>query len=373
MTAEESRDPRRLLTETIYLLAVEESDLHCTHKCAHDFIEDDNKCDKRTVSLDLLAAKNGVEEGMQKYEEEESSHSCLTVFKRLVPSVEAADKEEGATIKAVHGAVASFDGTGREAEHLRELRRIREEKAVVACEVEEQVRIVKQFFIALKSIAVDALGVARELKGRAVTTGQEAAYGVAGNITLGDVEEMCSTASRVAVNATDAIPRCYPLPHTLAQLRPEVQGARLCEQNIANERAVLVHTTVGNIKLSFPNMSEWARVSMDLCGKSVQTPAEIVPKCETCNTTGDYCNSLAEGFESSVSRSDSERTHVETELGGVFELTAAAEKKLKEAEDVVEKESGHCFCFQVVRGDCLLMQLKRCGMRCILPCESAWS
>ncbi|KAH8610556.1 hypothetical protein ERJ75_001088700 [Trypanosoma vivax] len=184
---------------------------------------------------------------------------------------------------------------------------------------------------------------------------------------------MCSTASRVAVNATDALSRCDPLPHTLAQLRPVVQGARPCEQDIANERAVLVHTTVGNVKLSFPNMSEWARVSTDLWGKSVQTPAEIVPKCETWNTTVDYCNSLVEGFESSVSRSNSERTHVETELGGVFELIAAAEKRLKEAEDVVEKESGHCLRSQAVRGDCLLMQLKHCGMRCILPCESACS
>ncbi|KAH8604645.1 hypothetical protein ERJ75_001697500 [Trypanosoma vivax] len=75
---------------------------------------------------------------------------------------------------------------------------------------------------------------------------------------------MCSTASRVAVNATDALSRCDPLPHTLAQLRPVVQGARPCEQDIANERAVLVHTTVGNVKLSFPSMSEWVRVSTDL-------------------------------------------------------------------------------------------------------------
>ncbi|KAH8604306.1 hypothetical protein ERJ75_001734100 [Trypanosoma vivax] len=167
---------------------------------------------------------------MQKYEEEESSHSCLTVFKRLVPSLEAAAEEEGATIKAVHGAVASFGETGRQAGHLRELRRIQGDKAVVACQVERQFSIVRQFFIAMKSIAVDALGVARELKERAeVTSGQTAAYGVAGNITLGDVEGMRSTASRVAVNATDALSRCYPLPHTFAQLRPEVQGARLCE------------------------------------------------------------------------------------------------------------------------------------------------
>ncbi|KAH8615658.1 hypothetical protein ERJ75_000563000 [Trypanosoma vivax] len=67
------------------------------------------------ASLDLPAAKNGVEEGMQKCEEEmESSHSCMTVFERVVPSLEAAAEEEGATIKAVHGALASFDGTGRE-------------------------------------------------------------------------------------------------------------------------------------------------------------------------------------------------------------------------------------------------------------------
>ncbi|KAH8603238.1 hypothetical protein ERJ75_001691900 [Trypanosoma vivax] len=99
---------------------------------------------------------------------------------------------------------------------------------------------------------------------------------------------MCSTASRVAVNATDALSRCDPLPHTFAQLRPVVQGARPCEQDIANEHAVLVHTTVGNVKLSFPNMSEWVRVSMDLWGKSVQTPAEIVPKRETWNTAVDY-------------------------------------------------------------------------------------
>ncbi|CCD17968.1 hypothetical protein, conserved in T. vivax [Trypanosoma vivax Y486] len=170
---------------------------------------------------------------------------------------------------------------------------------------------------------------------------------------------MCSTASRVAVNATDALSRCDPLPHTLAQLRPVVQGTRPCEQDIANERALLVHTTVGNIKSSFPNMSEWARVSMDLWGKSVKAPAEIVPRCETWNTTVDYCNSLVEGFESSVKRSDSERTHLETELG-VFELIAAAEKMLEEAEDVVEKESRHCLRFQAVRGDCLMVRLVNC-------------
>ncbi|KAH8604233.1 hypothetical protein ERJ75_001734000 [Trypanosoma vivax] len=102
------------------------------------------------------------------------------------------------------------------------------------------------------------------------------------------------------------------------------------------------------------------RVSMDLCGKSVQTPAEIVPKREACNTTGDYCNSLVEEFESTVNHSDSERKRLETELGGVFELIAAAETKLKEAEDVVEKESEHCFCFQPVRGDCLMVRLVNC-------------
>ncbi|KAH8604450.1 hypothetical protein ERJ75_001717100 [Trypanosoma vivax] len=372
MAVEEFREAGRLLVGTIYLLAKEGSDLHCARKCARDFIEDDSKCDRRTVSPDLPAAKNGVEEGMQKCEEE-SNHSCMTVFERVVPFVEAADKEEGATIKAVQGAVASFGETGRQAGHVGELGRIRGEKAVVACEVEEEFSIVRQFFIALKSIAV-----ARELKEWAeVTSGQTAAYGVVGNITpCCFVEEMCGTASRVAVNATDAIPPCYPLPHTFAQPRPVVQGARLCEQDIANERAVLVHTTVGNIKLSFPNMSEWARVSTDMCGKSVNAPADIVPRCETCNVAVDYCSALVKEFESSVSRSDSERERLGTELGGVFELIAAAETKLKEAEEVVEvveKEGEHCFCFQAVRGDCLLMQLKRCGMRCIISCESAWS
>ncbi|KAH8608581.1 hypothetical protein ERJ75_001293900 [Trypanosoma vivax] len=112
---EETREAGRLLAETIYLLAKEGSDLHCARKCARDFIEDDSKCRRRTASLALPAAKNGVEEGMQEYgEEEESSHSCMTVFKRLVPSLEAAAEEEGAAIKVVHGAVASFDGTGRE-------------------------------------------------------------------------------------------------------------------------------------------------------------------------------------------------------------------------------------------------------------------
>ncbi|CCD18354.1 hypothetical protein, conserved in T. vivax [Trypanosoma vivax Y486] len=111
---EETREAGRLLAETIYLLAKEGSDLHCAHKCARDFVEDDSKCRRRTASLALPAAKNSVEEGMQKYGEEESSHSCVTVFKRVVPSLEAAAEEEGATIKAVHGAVASFDGTGRE-------------------------------------------------------------------------------------------------------------------------------------------------------------------------------------------------------------------------------------------------------------------
>ncbi|KAH8610719.1 hypothetical protein ERJ75_001073200 [Trypanosoma vivax] len=171
---------------------------------------------------------------------------------------------------------------------------------------------------------------------------------------------MCSTASRVAVNATDALSRCYPLPHTFAQLRPEVQGARPCEQDIANERALLVRTTVGNIKLSFPNMSEWVRVSMDMCGKSVNAPADIVSRCETWNATVDYCNSLVEEFESSVSRTNSERERLETELGGVFELIATAETKLKEVEEVVEKESEHCFCFQPVRGDCLMVRLVNC-------------
>ncbi|KAH8620442.1 hypothetical protein ERJ75_000067300 [Trypanosoma vivax] len=74
---------------------------------------------------------------------------------------------------------------------------------------------------------------------------------------------MCSTASRVAVNATDALSSCYLLPRTFAQLHPVVQGARPCEQDIANERAALVHTTVENVTLSLPNMSEWVRVSMD--------------------------------------------------------------------------------------------------------------
>ncbi|KAH8609289.1 hypothetical protein ERJ75_001218700 [Trypanosoma vivax] len=187
------------------------------------------------------------------------------------------------------------------------------------------------------------------------------------------MEEMCSTASRVAVNATHALSRCDPLPRTFAQLRPVVQGARLCEQDIANERAVLVHTTVGNVKLSLPNMSEWMRVSTDMCGKSVNAPADIVPRCETCNVAVDYCSALVKEFESSVSRSDSERTHVETELGGVFELIATHETKLKEAEDVVEKESKHCLCFPVARGDCLVMRLIRCSTRCIISCESAWT
>ncbi|CCD18056.1 hypothetical protein, conserved in T. vivax [Trypanosoma vivax Y486] len=336
---EESGEARKLLTGTIYLLAVEENDLHYARKCARDFIKDDKKCFKMNASLDVLAAKNGVKEGMQKYEEMvESNYSCMTVFKRVIPSVEAAEKEVLLTVKAVQGAVASFDETGREAERLRELRRIQREKAVVACEVEKQFSIVRQFFIALKSIAVDGLAVARELKERAeVTSGLAAAYGVAGNITLDDVEEMYSAASRVAVNATDALSRCYPLPRTFAQLRPEVQGARLCEQDVANERTVLVHTTVENIKSTFPNMSEWARVSMDLWGKSVKTP-KIVPKCETWNTTVDYCNSLVKEFESSVNHSDSERKHLEAELGSVFELIAVAEKMLEEAEEVVEKE-----------------------------------
>ncbi|CCD19063.1 hypothetical protein, conserved in T. vivax [Trypanosoma vivax Y486] len=167
---------------------------------------------------------------------------------------------------------------------------------------------------------------------------QAAAHGVAGNITLGDVEEMYGTASRVAGNATDALSRCCPLPRTFAQPRPGVQGARACEQDVANERAVLVHTTVEDIRSSFPDMSEWARVSMDMCGKSVNAPADIVPRCETCNTAVDYCSSLVEEFESSVSRSDSERERLGTELGGVFELIAAAEKRLEEAGEVVEKE-----------------------------------
>ncbi|KAH8604650.1 hypothetical protein ERJ75_001696200 [Trypanosoma vivax] len=183
---------------------------------------------------------------------------------------------------------------------------------------------------------------------------------------------MCSTASRVAVNATDALSRCDPLPHTLAQLRPVVQGARPCEQDIANERAVLVHTTVGNVKLSFPNMSEWARVSTDLWENQCRLLRKLCPSADVEHDRG-LLQLPRGGFESSVSRTNSERTHVETELGGVFELIAAAEKRLKEAEDVVEKESGHCLRSQAVRGDCLLMQLKHCGMRCILPCESACS
>ncbi|KAG8340120.1 hypothetical protein TRVL_09052 [Trypanosoma vivax] len=174
------------------------------------------------------------------------------------------------------------------------------------------------------------------------------------------MEEMCSTASRVAVNATDALSRCYPLPRTFAQLRPVVQGARLCEQDIANERAVLVHTTVGNVKLSLPNMSECARVSMDMCGKSVKTPAEIVPRCETWNTGVDYCRYLVEEFEPSMSRSNTERMHVETELCGVFELIAAAETKLEEAGEVVEKEGEHCLRFQCVRSDYLVVRLVNC-------------
>ncbi|KAH8606434.1 hypothetical protein ERJ75_001515600 [Trypanosoma vivax] len=118
------------------------------------------------------------------------------------------------------------------------------------------------------------------------------------------------------------------------------------------------------------------RVSMDLWWKSVKTPAEILPRCKTWNAAVDYCNSLVEGFESSVSRSNSERTHVETELGGVFELIAAAETKLKEVEEVVEvveKESEHCFCFQAVRSDCLVMRLVNCYVWCIISCESAWT
>ncbi|KAH8609271.1 hypothetical protein ERJ75_001218600 [Trypanosoma vivax] len=90
MAVEEFREAGRLLVGTIYLLAKEGSDLHCARKCAHDFIEDDSKWQRRTANLDLPAAKNGVEEGMQKCD------------------------EVGATIKAVHGAVASFDETGRE-------------------------------------------------------------------------------------------------------------------------------------------------------------------------------------------------------------------------------------------------------------------
>ncbi|KAH8618559.1 hypothetical protein ERJ75_000262500 [Trypanosoma vivax] len=175
--------------------------------------------------------------------EDESNHSCVTVFECVVPFVGAAGEEVWLTVDAVHGAVASFDETGREAGHVGELMRIRERR-LVACEVEERSSIVRQFFIALKSIAVDALGVARELKERVeVTSGRVAAYGVAGNITLGGVEGMCSTASRVAVNATDALSRCYPLPRTFAQPRPEVQDVRLCEQDVASGRAVLVRTT----------------------------------------------------------------------------------------------------------------------------------
>ncbi|KAH8612667.1 hypothetical protein ERJ75_000864400 [Trypanosoma vivax] len=125
MAVEGSRDARRLLAGTIYLLAVEGSDLHYAHKCARDFIKDDNKCDRRTVSPDLPAAKNGVEEGMRKCEE--SNHSCMTVFECVVPFVGAADEEVWLTVDAAHGAVASFDETGREAGHVGELMRIRGE------------------------------------------------------------------------------------------------------------------------------------------------------------------------------------------------------------------------------------------------------
>ncbi|CCD20726.1 hypothetical protein, conserved in T. vivax, partial [Trypanosoma vivax Y486] len=336
---EQSRKARKDMDDKYPLLSDVHNSIYYAELCLKKFIENYLKCFHKVARLDLPAAENGMKEWMQKYEKEvESNHSCMDKFRNVISSVTTMREKVEPTFKSAQTVLASFNETVQETRRLQELKRIQREKAVVACEVEKQFSIVKQFFIALKSIAVDALAVARELKERAeVTSGQAVAYGVAGNITLGDVEEMYSTASRVAVNATDALSRCYPLPHTFAQLRPEVQGARLCEQNIANERAVLVHTTVGNIKLSFPNMSEWARVSMDLWGKSVKTP-EIVPKCETWNTTGDYCNSLVKEFESSVSRCDSERKHLETELGGVFELIVAAEKKLKEAESVVEKE-----------------------------------
>ncbi|CCD18319.1 hypothetical protein, conserved in T. vivax, partial [Trypanosoma vivax Y486] len=337
---EESRKARKDMDDKYPLLSDVHNSIYYAELCLKKFIENYLKCFHKVARLDLPAAENGMKEWMQKYEKEvESNHSCMDKFRNVTSSVTTMREKVEPTFKSAQTVLASFNETVQETKRLQELKRIQREKAVVACEVEKQFSIVKQFFIALKSIAVDALAVAHKLKERAeVTSGQAAAYGVAGNITLGDVEGMYSTASRVAVNATDALSRCYPLPHTFAQLRPEVKGARPCEQDIANERTVLVHTTVENIKLNFPNMSEWARVSMDLWGKSVKTPAEILPRCKTWNTTVDYCNSLVKVFESTVNHSDSERKHLETELGGVFELIAAAEKRLKEAEEVVEKE-----------------------------------
>ncbi|KAH8609357.1 hypothetical protein ERJ75_001212800 [Trypanosoma vivax] len=89
MAVEGSREAGSLLAGTIYLLK-EESDLHCAHKCARDFVKDGNKGHRRTASLDLPAAKNGVKEGTHKHEVVESSHSCMTVFGRVIPCVEAA-------------------------------------------------------------------------------------------------------------------------------------------------------------------------------------------------------------------------------------------------------------------------------------------
>ncbi|KAH8609359.1 hypothetical protein ERJ75_001212300 [Trypanosoma vivax] len=88
MAVEGFREAGSLLAWTIYL-PKEESDLHCAHECARDFVEDD-KCHRRTASLDLPAAKNGVKEGTHKHEVVESSHSCMTVFGRVIPCVEAA-------------------------------------------------------------------------------------------------------------------------------------------------------------------------------------------------------------------------------------------------------------------------------------------
>ncbi|KAH8612679.1 hypothetical protein ERJ75_000863800 [Trypanosoma vivax] len=59
--------------------------------------------------------------------EEESNHSCVTVFECVVPFVGAADEEVWLTVDAAHGAVASFDETEREAGHVGELMRIRGE------------------------------------------------------------------------------------------------------------------------------------------------------------------------------------------------------------------------------------------------------
>ncbi|CCD19062.1 hypothetical protein, conserved in T. vivax [Trypanosoma vivax Y486] len=88
MAVEGFREAGSLLAWTIYL-PKEESDLHCAHECARDFVEDD-KCHRRTASLDLPAAKNGVKEGTHKHEVVESSHSCMAVFGRVIPCVEAA-------------------------------------------------------------------------------------------------------------------------------------------------------------------------------------------------------------------------------------------------------------------------------------------